>query len=889
MKNLFICLISLLTFQQVLAQHNHAHLSTSTSPHEHTPCRATLSPEDAGTYWNTYGAAFQTFYEENKNAIVQGRMPVMYVPVQIHIVRQDDGSGGADLDDIMVEFEDFVRPYYVPTNLDFTFCNEPNFINSSQFYSLSGDAEGDLMSTTHNVANMLNVYYVSDPDGACGWARFTTDATDYIVIANSCSDNQSTTAHEIGHYFDLFHTHETAFGNELVDGTNCGTTGDLLCDTPADPNLSGEVNASCVYTGNATDGNGDPYNPDPTNIMSYSRKACRTFFSPEQIAKIIFTSLNGRSYLDYNCTPYNDQCADAITIDCGVSQYGNTVHATSSNAPSGCANGGIPGTGVWFHVVGDGNQWTVDTDGSNYDTQINVYEGSCGSLTCVGGDDDSGPGSTSSLDFCTEQGTNYYIYLDGFAATGSYVLNSSCAASAPVLSCPPITVYTDPGVCTYTSTGNELTPSVSDDCPDVTLENNRNNTSSLSGELFVLGNTIITWTATDAGGNTDNCFQTITVEDNENPVAVCLDNTVYLMPDGTYTLQESDVFDAINSSDNCGIDNVSFPATVYDCDDAMMTFQVTVTIEDAAGNQDDCISNITVEIGDALPAPWIGSDIGNSGLGNDYEFDPCANWPNPEDGEFTITAGGNNAFPAGTTDNMAFINQGYCGDVQIIAKLESVTPNGYGGLVIRETNDANAKQVSLFTNLSNTLRWETRYLTGSNKVVQAHYRPFPVWLKLIRQGDWFFGYYSTNGFTYSYVHAVYVPMNNCIRIGMAGFTYMVNQQAEAVFSFVEVGPVMGMPYAIDTPHIPADQDKIGASVFPNPASDMINLHIGEASASTTQLVIRNELGQVIEQQSLAAGTLSLQWDISAYKNGLYFIEIRKEDATLQSLRFVKSE
>ncbi|MBL0071623.1 MAG: hypothetical protein IPP34_07360 [Bacteroidetes bacterium] len=35
----------------------------------------------------------------------------------------------------------------------------------------------------------------------------------------------------MGHFFGLYHTFETQFGSELANGSNCATTGDLVCDT----------------------------------------------------------------------------------------------------------------------------------------------------------------------------------------------------------------------------------------------------------------------------------------------------------------------------------------------------------------------------------------------------------------------------------------------------------------------------------------------------------------------------------------------------------------------------------------------------------------------------------------------------------------------------------
>lgn len=239
------------------------------------------------------------------------------VPVQIHIVRKDDGTGGVSYATVQAEIANYVNVRFAPINVSFLECNPVNYINSTTYYNLSGDAEGDAMSVAFNVPNVLNIYFVNDPDGACGWARFPfLLPSDYIVIANSCANNTSTLVHEIGHYFDLYHTHETAFGVECVDGSNCWVAGDLLCDTPADPNISGDVTAfpACVYTGGSTDPcNNDPYAPSTINIMSYSQKECRTLFTAQQNARMLFTISTSRSYLDYGCVG-----APPVVLTCPV-------------------------------------------------------------------------------------------------------------------------------------------------------------------------------------------------------------------------------------------------------------------------------------------------------------------------------------------------------------------------------------------------------------------------------------------------------------------------------------------------------------------------------------------------------------------------------------------
>ena len=92
-----------------------------------------------------------------------------------------------------------------------------------------------------------------------------------------------TLVHEMGHYWGLEHTFE-GNGTELADGSNCETEGDGFCDTPGDPYVpftpSSEWETDCIFDWMGTDANGDFYDPDVGNIMSYYDCACH--FSYEQ-------------------------------------------------------------------------------------------------------------------------------------------------------------------------------------------------------------------------------------------------------------------------------------------------------------------------------------------------------------------------------------------------------------------------------------------------------------------------------------------------------------------------------------------------------------------------------------------------------------------------------
>ena len=94
-------------------------------------------------------------------------------------------------------------------------------------------------------------------------------------------------------------SHHTKNGVEHVKRDNCYTTGDLLCDTPADPSPAGASDANCNYTGTPEkDINGDYYTPEIANIMSYYPSACVSkLFTTEQYRRIAKCYIDSRNKL----------------------------------------------------------------------------------------------------------------------------------------------------------------------------------------------------------------------------------------------------------------------------------------------------------------------------------------------------------------------------------------------------------------------------------------------------------------------------------------------------------------------------------------------------------------------------------------------------------------
>ncbi|HKQ40191.1 MAG TPA: PPC domain-containing protein, partial [Verrucomicrobiae bacterium] len=97
--------------------------------------------------------------------------------------------------------------------------------------------------------------------------------------------------------------------------------------------------------------------------------------------------------------------------------------------PGELSHCGIPGgSSAWFTFIAPTNgRLYLDTSGSSFNTVLAVYTGpgpTITNLTALICDNDSGPGTTSSLNFSAAKNVTYYIAVDGFnGVTGTAHLN----------------------------------------------------------------------------------------------------------------------------------------------------------------------------------------------------------------------------------------------------------------------------------------------------------------------------------------------------------------------------------------------------------------------------------------------------------------------------------
>jgi len=264
------------------------------------------------------------------------------VKLKVIIASQVGPGGDATTGSIVQRDIDGMNDLFAQNNtgIQFELCGPALVVDNDALYAL-WNLDPELVSPFYEPGYITLVYSSFLPNSLGGF-----QFGDLVFLRGSGSAQIA--AHEVAHALGLPHTHDVITEAELVDGSNCSTGGDYICDTPADPNLglAGMIEyGTCTYIGTVTDANGDPYTPSTTNIMSYA-PCVLTTFTQGQASVMNYVLDNVKDYLHQRwepitITPFDTrQCHNAgpieLTATPGPGTFGGTLVSgtTLNNAPN---------------------------------------------------------------------------------------------------------------------------------------------------------------------------------------------------------------------------------------------------------------------------------------------------------------------------------------------------------------------------------------------------------------------------------------------------------------------------------------------------------------------------------------------------------------------------
>lgn len=216
----------------------------------------------------------------------------------------------------------------------------------------------------------------------------------------------------------------TVVGGPLnVTITGIGNNRNILLQLFSGP-CGGLVEIGCANT--------TTVNGTQTEVINNPALANGTYF-----VRVLNVGSNGNLTLTSLCitssggAPANDLCANATTLPCGtVNMAGTTVGTVAEgSSPGGCASL----YGVWYTFVGNGCSNTISsTSGVGFDHEIDIFSGSCGTLTNIACIDGALSAGTETYTFTPTNGVTYYVYVAYYgvsgtsANTGTFTISRSC-------------------------------------------------------------------------------------------------------------------------------------------------------------------------------------------------------------------------------------------------------------------------------------------------------------------------------------------------------------------------------------------------------------------------------------------------------------------------------
>ncbi|WP_309641696.1 T9SS type A sorting domain-containing protein [Flavobacterium sp.] len=361
--------------------------------------------------------------------------------------------------------------------------------------------------------------------------------------------------------------------------------------------------------------------------------------------------------------PANDECANAIALNCGDVLTNQSTDSATGGTATSCV--GTIGNDIWYSFLGDGQVITLTATATGVESpQVEVYastDGTCAGFapgTCIAA---AGTGETVvSTSFVSVNGTSYYIHI------GSWINGD------------PATIFDLAITCEAPAT-----PPANDDCDGAeSLTVNPDASCTIVTSGTVAGATASAVDASICGGSPDDdvwysfvatgTIQAISLI-NVAGANTDLFHSLWTGDCGTLTLVPGSCSDA-NASLPTGLtEGQTYYVRVYTTTTTALqntTFDICVGTPPPPPANDDCTGAIEITAGgEFITSPVIGSNVSSTSTVGLPTFSCQTNRSNdvwysvvvPASGSLTIET--NSAPGTVMTDSVISIYSGTCGSL----------------------------------------------------------------------------------------------------------------------------------------------------------------------------------------------------------------------------------
>jgi len=428
----------------------------------------------------------------------------------------------------------------------------------------------------------------------------------------------------------------------------------------------------------------------------------------------------------------------------------------------------------------------------------------------------------------------------------------------------------------------DMTPTGADACGSASLML-ISDTTTPDPDCSKAYNRVRTWRLVDECGNQSLALfhQSIQVVDNTPPVAVAVNGVIAISDPEGYTLSPADVLNLAATFDACGEITIAIEPQVLGCDLLGQVVPVTVSVTDECGNTTEVVAMIEVTEDTSIKAPWDNDNIGITANGS-ATHSPC-------EGTYNVTSSG---FSMPNSDVSHFVYVDLCGDGEIIARVTNVNPNtGWGGVMIRENLQPGARKVGLKTGLNNTIRREVRTATNMNfQMQQSAIVAGPVWFRIVRTGNTYNMYASTNGSQWQFLGSAQLNTGNCVMMGIYTESTNNNTPVTAIFDEVSVSggvqPLVTLPGGL-VEAAQTEQLSPVPTVYPNPGIGNFKVDLSSYTSMEVTMEVTDQNGKQLFSSRVEPGKTPETLSLMNYPAGMYIVRIHTGSGSPHVVKLIK--
>ncbi len=262
--------------------------------------------------------------------------------------------------------------------------------------------------------------------------------------------------------------------------------------------------------------------------------------------------------------------------------------------------------------------------------------------------------------------------------------------------------------------------------------------------------------------------------------------------------------------------------TVEEHGEGTYAYEIVLTATDSSGLTHTASITLPV-ISIQVPSPWATRDIGSVGTTGSATY---------LNGTFTLHGSGADIWDQ--SDSFRFVYQPLSGDGEIVARvasLDNTHPNAKAGLMIRETLTPDSRHAILNVTPAAGIEFMRRVNPGAfTDYTPGGSETAPRWLRLVRAGNNFTAYKSSDGANWTLIGTSAINMSAQVYIGMVVTSHDDPVLCEARLDNVNVITAGG-----NSPPSVSITSPANGATFTSPASITINANASDSDGTINRV------------------------------------------------------